>query len=501
MIGPKPRWRLAAAAFLLLLSGSTSRSADPAETPVSEWPRGPVRYLLSRSEEKEFRALPDDASRALFIRNFWRRRDPNPASKENEARLAYWQRVTEANSQFRESGRPGWLTDRGRIHILLGPPNDIQQDLNYKVPGQDAYSQQRGLLRWIYHGRVATGRHAPTFVVAFTMDNSGEWRVSDDAHISSVAFNPLSLSDEQGHPLNTRIQSAMADLYTDLGAAMDLVEMTTPPGDETALIETVSSDAFYGSLPIAARWDFYPGSGDGRTLAVVTAFVTPAEFGPGPSGTPAKFLLVGRVESESGAKLDLHEGSFTPAEEDSGADPRSVLLFQARALLPAGHYRAYIGIFETSTYTAGSRREAIDVPGFDPAESAITAITPARRIEPVSRPADAGYTLPFILGEMKVIPRERPSFPRSQGLSFYFQIAFARDRKPERLELRFYRKEGDELRPAGQPVIVKDPEPGQGWSFPLQEWPPGDFRLVVAVSGPGDSPQASQSFDFDVTDD
>src|SRR5206468_8963434 len=175
LAGALPAAALLASLLLLPQAASEARprtkaqdtASAPSETRrrgrLEEWYRGPVRYLLSRKQEKEFRSLEDDSSRALFIRDFWRARDPNPSTPENEARLAYWQRVTEATKLFNESGRPGWLTDRGRIYILLGAPNDIEQDLNFKVPDRDR-EMGRGLLRWIYHGRMISGRVAPTFV-------------------------------------------------------------------------------------------------------------------------------------------------------------------------------------------------------------------------------------------------------------------------------------------------------------------------------------------------
>ena len=71
---------------------------------------------------------PTDAPEKLaFIESFWRRRDPSPGTPENEFRDQYAARFAYANAQFR-AGRPGWKTDRGRIYILLGPPNYIDRN-------------------------------------------------------------------------------------------------------------------------------------------------------------------------------------------------------------------------------------------------------------------------------------------------------------------------------------------------------------------------------------
>ncbi|PYT07004.1 MAG: hypothetical protein DMF49_09570, partial [Acidobacteria bacterium] len=95
---------------------------------LAGWSEGPVRYLLSRSEEQEFRKLPDEPARALFIVRFWHRWDPTPGTLENETRREFWKRVLDANRRFKESVRPGWMTERGRIFIQLGEPDQEQVD-------------------------------------------------------------------------------------------------------------------------------------------------------------------------------------------------------------------------------------------------------------------------------------------------------------------------------------------------------------------------------------
>jgi len=79
-----------------------------------------VRYLISKKERKIFKNTPPE-ERRQFIEEFWKVRDPSPASEENEFRDEYYRRIEQANHLFRE-GSSGWLSDRGRIYILLGEP-------------------------------------------------------------------------------------------------------------------------------------------------------------------------------------------------------------------------------------------------------------------------------------------------------------------------------------------------------------------------------------------
>jgi GWxTD domain-containing protein len=82
-----------------------------------------VRYIITRSEEKVFLSLPE-SKREDFIEEFWKRRNPDPYSEQNEFKNEYYSRLETADRLFRNEGKPGWLTDRGRIYILFGPPLD-----------------------------------------------------------------------------------------------------------------------------------------------------------------------------------------------------------------------------------------------------------------------------------------------------------------------------------------------------------------------------------------
>jgi GWxTD domain-containing protein len=82
-----------------------------------------VRYIVTAEERRIFLELPDD-SKPAFIEEFWKRRDPDPGTDENEFKDEYFRRMEEANRLFISEGIPGWLTDRGRILILFGPPTD-----------------------------------------------------------------------------------------------------------------------------------------------------------------------------------------------------------------------------------------------------------------------------------------------------------------------------------------------------------------------------------------
>jgi GWxTD domain-containing protein len=89
----------------------------------------PLIYLMSSDEQGIYSTLTVEGKRT-FLRRFWARRDPTPATPDNEVMAAFYSRIAEANRRYREGGAaeiPGWRTDRGKIFIKYGPPNEVMQ--------------------------------------------------------------------------------------------------------------------------------------------------------------------------------------------------------------------------------------------------------------------------------------------------------------------------------------------------------------------------------------
>jgi GWxTD domain-containing protein len=82
-----------------------------------------VSYIITKEERKIFLELPDK-EKEKFREEFWKRRDPDLETEENEFKTEYFKRLERAAEIFMGEGRPGWLTDRGRIYVLFGPPAD-----------------------------------------------------------------------------------------------------------------------------------------------------------------------------------------------------------------------------------------------------------------------------------------------------------------------------------------------------------------------------------------
>lgn len=107
---------------VLLFSACVSRLEKNLDPESREF-LSKVRFLITRGERQTLLQLPP-TERQAFIGEFWKKRDPTPETEENEYKDTYFKRIEEANLLFRDGNEPGWIQDRGRIYILLGPPTN-----------------------------------------------------------------------------------------------------------------------------------------------------------------------------------------------------------------------------------------------------------------------------------------------------------------------------------------------------------------------------------------
>ena len=137
--------------------------------PYQEWLKL-TTYIITDKERDVFLHLNSDRERDLFIRAFWRLRDPTPGTPENEFQTEHMKRFQEANRRYR-SAREGWMTDRGRIYIILGPPVSTE----FIAGDMDVYPAEI----WSYYGDTTKGM--PThFELVFTQyKNAGEFKLYD----------------------------------------------------------------------------------------------------------------------------------------------------------------------------------------------------------------------------------------------------------------------------------------------------------------------------------
>ncbi len=108
-----------------------------------------IDYIATPEELKKFKSLKDDRAKEEFLNIFWRKRDPIPLTPQNEFFAEFVERVKYADEHFSLGKRKGRYTDRGRIYIKYGPPDQIQ-----KVA---LVSHARDREEWIYFTKGRPG--------------------------------------------------------------------------------------------------------------------------------------------------------------------------------------------------------------------------------------------------------------------------------------------------------------------------------------------------------
>src|ERR1022692_449006 len=143
----------------------------PLATPYTKWVTEDVAYIITNDERSAFKRLQSDAEREHFIEQFWLRRDPTPGTVVNEFKEEHYRRIAYANEHYAAS-IPGWKTDRGRIYITYGPPDEKESHPSGSATS-DVPSEQ-----WLYHLIQGVG----TNVVVEFVDSAktGEYRMTMD---------------------------------------------------------------------------------------------------------------------------------------------------------------------------------------------------------------------------------------------------------------------------------------------------------------------------------
>jgi len=155
------------ASLLVILFFWTSLLAELPER-YRKWLEEEVVYIITPKEREIFLKLQTDRERDIFIEAFWKQRDPDPNTPQNEFKEEHYRRLNYANQYLgRGTGKPGWKTDQGRIYIILGPPNNIETYENI----MGVYPTQV----WFYYGDPRYGLPAGFNVIFFKKEGLGEY--------------------------------------------------------------------------------------------------------------------------------------------------------------------------------------------------------------------------------------------------------------------------------------------------------------------------------------
>lgn len=163
----------------LLSQGQKIREKDLPEQ-YQDWLKL-TRYIIHEKELEVFMQLTSDWERDIFIESFWKERDPTPGTPRNERQEEIIERFNYANLRLGSgAGRPGWMTDQGRIYIILGPPSSIERNPS----SRDIFPNEI----WSYYGDPNKGLPNHFALVFFRRGGAGELKL-----YSPMSDGPASL--------------------------------------------------------------------------------------------------------------------------------------------------------------------------------------------------------------------------------------------------------------------------------------------------------------------
>lgn len=202
------------------------------ETPYRKWLNEDVAYIITDEERTAFKKLQTDDEREHFIEQFWLRRDPTPGTVENEFKQEHYRRIAYANQRFTDSnGLPGWKTDRGRVYITYGPPDELESHPSGGGAHPFPYEQ------WMYKLIQGVGTNV---IVEFVDPNrDGEYHMTADASAQRAS---LWMDTVKRGPLARKVR-ALGTVEADGAVTLQIPEAVMK---EVAIGQNVSVDTGAG---------------------------------------------------------------------------------------------------------------------------------------------------------------------------------------------------------------------------------------------------------------
>ncbi len=383
-----------------------------------------LRDIMTSEEEAKWRDIPD---KNTFLARFWQRRDPTPATPENERLAEHFRRLAEARKRFPSSVDPRGYDDRGMIYVRYGPPDD-----SYVDPGGDVTLPNES---WVYHrlgeatfdfieigGRYRLEPDLRKAIVEEATTTRRLWQILklyDDRSDLSINYQKVRaelrlLADNpelQGMPsaLRHRMNQAV-DSYTDqienqqkqLPKAAGSFKLQASP-----LLYTVAAATFRGD--------------DGKTRLEIYY------------GLPLSELKIATdTDDDTGPVLQSYINVMTPTydvvfrdKKEQPLDPLAVrrglsYVGQFTTFLAPDTYRVAIELISPSTHQRGHFLLTLPLPDYGRRKPGLSDIELATQVKPAARVA---LTRPgFIKHGLWVEPYPFRAIPQDQKLMIYYEI-------------------------------------------------------------------------------
>jgi GWxTD domain-containing protein len=483
-----------------------------------------VVYIITDAEKEAFVELRSAEERDAFIEAFWRRRDPDPLTEVNEFREEHYRRIEHANRILgRETPIPGWMTDRGRMYILLGEPRE-----------REAFPSAPGMYPaevWFYEANRTAGLSSPFYLLFFQQGFAGEYRLYSprihgpeklfpawqfDENSRMEAYEMLqNLSAELAHASITfrADESAILGILHDsLSTDILLADIQRSPqrGIDTRYVDSIAkgrglveTDYLFNNVPSEGSADVLPGpDGEGEVSFVhwgieiepqhftlvfdetrkvyYTSLEIQGEITTADTSVPV--LRFGREEF-----LELSPSQF------QGVQARPFAYRSMSPLVPGKfHLRVILKNRAQSQYTL--LESELVVPAGRPGEVHLGAPVLLHGAEASPSPTYG----PYQLGEEKLDPNARRVYAVGQDLWALVPLRGAAS--GQRLTMRWRDRETGAAASEPTTVFVSD------WKgkpilerIPLAGLPNGRYRLEISLQDPSGAALGTSAADFDVS--
>ncbi len=481
------------------------------DSQYKKWLNEDVLYIISPEEKSAFLHLQTNEEREQFIEQFWQRRNPDPDSAENSFKEEHYRRIAYANEHY-SSGIPGWKTDRGRIYIMWGPPDEVQSHPtggSYDRPASEGGGETSTypFEDWRYRYLEGIGENVELEFVDPTM--SGEYKLTMDPSEKDALINVpgAGLTEMESMGLASKTSRFNNTDGTHDAAPIGMTPETmqefsrlelyakiqqAPPVKFKDLEQVVSSRLVRDQVKFQYRTDFLRITSDTVLVPITIQIPTrQLSFKEKDGVDSASVNLFGRVTSLSGRIVQTFEDNVrrdVPAaslQQSLG----TASIYQKAVPLTPGLYRLDIVLKDTNNGNVGVVNARLAVPRFEDDNLSSSTLILADQITRVSS-HDIGLGQ-FVLGDMKVRPKIDAAFNSSDNMGVFLQVYNLKvDEKTHKADasVQYRVTREKETEPVLKFDIAQDKLPAHGEELTLENvitlgsLTPGKYKLEVAIT-------------------
>jgi len=418
--------------------------------PYKKWLDEDVVYIITDEERAAFKQLSNDEERDNFIEAFWQRRDPTPDTEENEYKEEHYQRIAYANEHF-AAGVPGWKTDRGRIYIVFGKPDEIESHPSggtYERPMDEGGGETSTFPFEDWRYRYIEGIGQEVIVEFVDSCMCGEYHMTmDRSEKDALLMTPnagLTMWEQMGMANKSQRFSGGGMERLGLGPQSSMLQtkefdrldqfaklQMAPKVKFTDLEEAVNSKVILNPMPFDVKVDYVKVTSDTVLVPIVIqmknrdiTFVNKDGIQRGTVNIFARLsTLTGKIVQtfEDTVQVDVPAELLPKTAENASVYPKALPL-------RPGLYKLNIAVKDVNGDRKGVWSRSIRVPEYSDDKLSTSSLIVADLMEPV--PTKAIGSGNFVIGTTKVRPRVPPAdgkpatFKRDkdQNLNFWMQV-------------------------------------------------------------------------------